>query len=583
MRRRQQRPQGTRTRDDDLRYQRPRPTGDQAWDAEMRRRQQRAQGAPAREADQRYQGQRPQGQRPQGSRQQRPQDGRYREAAGGVREVRRADARGRSGLDSARPTPVFQNPLAQNIGMRGKPVYASGGHRGSFAFADVFQTGKLVLMGVAALAVLILIISTVYSCSPTTFHVNGQEVSAARNTTYRGLIDQGFLDVQRGNLTAVDGEVLEEGGGQDPTVFLDGNPVDLNARVSEAGDVTAENGEDNIEPYTATQDVTPHSIEVARGSESNPSDSFDFYNGVLHVVTNPGQDGILETRTGETTGKTAKVQVQEMQNRLFENLDPQLSANNKLVAITFDDGPNTGTTGSLEMLEVLAKHNVKATFFVIGSQAEEDPETVKKMADAGHEVASHLYSHDAADYLNAVSPEKAREQVEKARTVIGQITGAEPRYVRPTGGNANEQALVAAGDLADGFIGWDVDTEDWTMPGADAIVQTALDEVHPGSVVLMHDGGGDRSQTVEALDKLIPKLQEEGYQFVTISELVDAILAERGKGEAQQANAASAGAQENAADAQDGDATNGDDADGGEDGGEDEDAEGDSDDSGEDA
>ena len=121
------------------------------------------------------------------------------------------------------------------------------------------------------------------------------------------------------------------------------------------------------------------------------------------------------------------------------------------------------------------------------------------------------------------------------------------------------------------------------MPGADAIVQTALDEVHPGSVVLMHDGGGDRSQTVEALDKLIPKLQEEGYQFVTISELVDAILAERGKGEAQQANAASAGAQENAADAQDGDATNGDDADGGEDGGEDEDAEGDSDDSGEDA
>jgi peptidoglycan/xylan/chitin deacetylase (PgdA/CDA1 family) len=171
----------------------------------------------------------------------------------------------------------------------------------------------------------------------------------------------------------------------------------------------------------------------------------------------------------------------------------------------------------------------------------------KKVADAGHEVASHSYSHDAADYLNATTPEKARAQVEKARNVIAQATGVEPRYVRPPGGNINEAAVSASADLTDGFIGWSVDTLDWTTPGSDVIVQTALEEMHPGAVVLMHDGGGDRSQTVEALDQLIPKLQAQGYQFVTVSELVEAILAEREGSQGQQADGTSADTQDSAA------------------------------------
>ena len=392
------------------------------------------------------------------------------------------------------------------------------------------------LFGILAVLIIAFVISTAYSCSPTTFHVNGQEVSAARSTTYQGLIDQGLLDVKKGNLVAVDDEVLEEGGGKDPTVFLDGEAVDLGARVSEAGNVTAENGEDEIEPYTATQDVTPSTMQIAKGTSDGGTGSFDFYQGVLHVITDPGQDGIVETRTGETTGKTATVKVQDVKPRLMENLEAKLSSNNKLVALTFDDGPNPVATGTNEMLDVLAKHNVKATFFMLGTQVEEYPELARKVADAGHQVCSHSYSHDESHYLNQTSLEDVRTQIEKARTVIGQATGTEPHYMRPPGGNINEEAILAADTLSDGYIGWSVDTTDWMLPGSDSIVQTVLDQVEPGAVLLMHDGGGDRSQTVEAVDRLIPQLQDEGYRFVTIDELVQAILDERGGTGSSQAS-----------------------------------------------
>ena len=388
--------------------------------------------------------------------------------------------------------------------------------------------GKVVLLGIVAVLVIAFVISTAYSCSPTTFHVNGQEVSAMRSTTYQGLIDQGLLEAKKGNLTAVDGEVLEEGGGKDPTVFLDGEAVDLGARVSEAGNVTAEDGEDEIEPYTATQEITPSTMQIAKGTSDGGTGSFDFYQGILHVVTDPGQEGIVETRTGETTGKTATVKVQDMKPRLLENLEARLSPNNKLVALTFDDGPNPVAVGTNEMLDVLAKHHAKATFFMLGSQVEEYPELARKVADAGHQVCSHSYSHDESHYLNQTSLDDVRTQIEKARTVIGQATGVEPLYVRPPGGNINEEAVLAADSLADGYVGWSVDTLDWTLPGADAIVETVLDQVEPGAVLLMHDGGGDRSQTVEAVDRIIPELQEEGYRFVTVNELVQAILDERG-------------------------------------------------------
>ncbi|MDO4532815.1 MAG: polysaccharide deacetylase family protein [Coriobacteriia bacterium] len=520
MRRRQQRQVANRAWDAEMRQRQQRPDANQAWDAEMRRRQQRPRSAQYREPD--------------GYRQPRTQDGsrnrdpRYESSGRG-----RAQMPPRSGSSYARqqyrepqqpPQQPPRHPLDRNVGSGGRAIYVSSGSQGGFDFASILDRGKLVLMGIAALVILVFIITTAYSCSPTTFHVNGQEVEAARSTTYRGLIDQGLLEAQKGDLVSVDDEVLEEGAGKDPTVFLDGQPVDLDARVSEEGNVTAEDGENEIEPYTATQDVTPFTTEY---SQLTGGGDFNFYSAPLHVVTNPGQDGIVETRTGETTGRTAKVKVQDMEPRTFESLEGKLSANNKLIALTFDDGPNPNDGGTQDVLDVLAKYDVKATFFMLGTQAEEYPDMARKVAQAGHQIASHSYSHAAEDYLNATTEENAKYQVSHAREVLQQATGEDAHYIRPPGGNIDSKGLRATLEETDGYIGWITDTEDWTLPGSNVIAQRMISEAAPGTVILVHDGGGDRSQTVAALNEAIPKLQAEGYTFVTIDELVDAILKER--------------------------------------------------------
>jgi len=452
------------------------------------------------------------------------------------RQGQRSDGYARDAFDPRKNLQGGRNALQGARGFR-----ASGGGRPSFSFdiADAFQMGKFVLVGIVALIIIIFIARGIYFATPSTFQVDGQEVSLARGTTYQGLVDSGALEVSPGNLVAVDGEVLQERGGNAPKVYLDGEPVaDLGAMISDQGNITAENGDDQIEPYSATQEITP--IVTQLKDQAN----FNFYNGVLHVVTDPGQEGIVETRTGETTGKTATVKVQDMKPRLIENLDASVPSGKKLVALTFDDGPNPISGGTEEILAVMAKYNVKGTFFMLGTQVEEYPEEAKKVADAGHQVASHSYSHEAEDYFNQTTEDNVRYQIQHAREVIQAATGVDPMYIRPPGGNVDAKAVMAADTLADGYIGWSVDTFDYELPGVDAIVNTVKSEVVPGSCILMHDGGGDRTMTAEALDKIIPDLQNDGYTFVTVDELVQAIISERnGSQQDSQAPTGEQGAQ----------------------------------------
>lgn len=416
---------------------------------------------------------------------------------------------------------------ARGLHLSGRPQLSS------FDIADVFQLGKYILAGIVAIIIVFFIGRFIYMSSPSDFTVAGQEVSVARSTTYQDLINQGLLQAKPGDLVAVDDAVLEEGKGKPPTAYVDGNPVDdLNAPISDAGDITVQDGENEIEPYSATQKTEPIVTRVARDKQSEAEgaqvNTFNFYNGVLHVVTDEGQEGIEETRTGEVSGKTATVQVQEMHPRLFESLHPKLSDQHKYIALTFDDGPIPNEDGTPGVLQALAKYNVKGTFFMLGSEAEEYPDMAKQVVNAGHQVCTHSYSHDAKHYLNATTEDDVRYQIQTAREVVGQATGTDPRYMRPPGGNIDLKAILAADTLADGYIGWSIDPHDYELPGADAIADSIVTQAEPGAVVLLHDGGGDRSQTIAALEQAIPKLQEKGYTFVTIDEMVAAILEERG-------------------------------------------------------
>lgn len=194
----------------------------------------------------------------------------------------------------------------------------------------------------------------------------------------------------------------------------------------------------------------------------------------------------------------------------------EIKTDEKIVALTFDDGPHKKYTP--EILDLLEKYNAKATFFVVGEHAEKNPEIVLKMYEDGHELAIHTYTHP----LRTNVPNLMKEIKQTHETLYG-ITGFSPTLFRPVEGQYTDAMIEAI--VKEGYKvvmwSWHLDTMDWKSPGADKIVDTVLNGVKEGSVVLFHDGGGNRQQTIKALEKIIPELEKEGYKFLTISELLE--------------------------------------------------------------
>jgi chitooligosaccharide deacetylase NodB len=178
------------------------------------------------------------------------------------------------------------------------------------------------------------------------------------------------------------------------------------------------------------------------------------------------------------------------------------------VALTFDDGPSA--TYTPQILDVLAEHRVKATFCLVGTQAQRFPELVRRILAEGHALCNHSMNHDN---LSAWTDEQIRADLAATIEVIQTAApGASVPYFRAPYGSWGRSAAVAA-ELGMARLGWTVDPRDWSRPGVDAIVQAVHAQLRPGGVVLMHDAGGDRSQTVQALDLLIPQLAEQGWTF----------------------------------------------------------------------
>ncbi|HEX6500419.1 MAG TPA: bifunctional polysaccharide deacetylase/glycosyltransferase family 2 protein [Micromonosporaceae bacterium] len=192
----------------------------------------------------------------------------------------------------------------------------------------------------------------------------------------------------------------------------------------------------------------------------------------------------------------------------------------KTIALTFDDGPDPRWTPKI--LAVLRRYHAHATFFMIGSHVNEDPELVRRIVADGNEVGSHSFSHREL----AVLPSwQRRIELSLTQNAIAGATGRQAVLMRPP--YSSEPDAVTAADFAalrdvgrDGYLVVlaDHDTNDWRKPGVDAIVRAATPKPGTGAVVMMHDGGGDRAQTVQALDVLIPKLQAQGYRFATVSQ-----------------------------------------------------------------
>jgi peptidoglycan/xylan/chitin deacetylase (PgdA/CDA1 family) len=191
----------------------------------------------------------------------------------------------------------------------------------------------------------------------------------------------------------------------------------------------------------------------------------------------------------------------------------------KAVALTFDDRPHPPFTG--RVLDVLDRYGVPATFFCVGLHASAHTESLARMAEAGHGLGDHTWSHP---FLPDRSRRELEVQLERTDEAIESVAGARPvRLFRPPYGSRSRDVVSWLGrDGGPTTVLWDVDTGDWAMPGAGSIAATVLAQARPGSIVLMHDGGSDRSQTAEALPTVLEGLLDRGYRFVRVDEMVPA-------------------------------------------------------------
>jgi peptidoglycan/xylan/chitin deacetylase (PgdA/CDA1 family) len=184
----------------------------------------------------------------------------------------------------------------------------------------------------------------------------------------------------------------------------------------------------------------------------------------------------------------------------------------KYVVLTFDDGPHVEYTP--KVLDILAQYGAKATFFEIGQNVRKHPELTKRIHEAGHSVQNHTWTH--ADLRN-LSAAGFRQQVTSTDQVIRAQIGSTPACLRPPYLGVNATVRQRAKALGKDLVVWTIDSRDWTKPGTTAIVQRVLKNVHSGSVILMHDGGGNRTQTVAALPTILKSLKAQGYGFRTLT------------------------------------------------------------------
>lgn len=195
-----------------------------------------------------------------------------------------------------------------------------------------------------------------------------------------------------------------------------------------------------------------------------------------------------------------------------------VDATDKVVALTFDDGPDDRATPRI--LDILNEYNIPATFFVVGENIKKHPSVFKEIISSGHQIGNHSFSH----IRPTDTPTKIMiDDFKKCNNLLDDIISERIKYIRPPYGLVTEDQLISLKDEGFKVIGWSIDSMDWYTKDKDKIIDCVLDAIHPGSIILMHSAGGNdnRKATIDALPIIIETLKYQGYSFVTIEQLME--------------------------------------------------------------
>ena len=214
------------------------------------------------------------------------------------------------------------------------------------------------------------------------------------------------------------------------------------------------------------------------------------------------------------------VDLRILQQRYPDVFFLQGTSDQNQIALTFDDGPDPRFTN--EILDVLNQYDVPATFFLLGSRAAAYPEIVTRIQNEGHVIGNHTYFHP--NLVDEADIAMLEQEVIRTEDELYDIIGYRTHLFRPPYGFLYDELVEQLAKMNYSISGWSVDSLDWQEDPPEIIASNVLDNMHPGAIILMHDGAeqdGDRTNIIEALHQIIPTLQEQGYEFVTVSELLN--------------------------------------------------------------
>jgi len=351
----------------------------------------------------------------------------------------------------------------------------------------------------AALAVLILLqvlINHFYLRIPVT--LAGERIRVSRDMTVTQLLTEKQIRLSRGNLLDVKRQVLRRGGGKAAYVLVDGKRAAFSSMLRGGDSIAPRNGDDVVEPVVTRRVSIPPQTKIVG-------------EGRYLAINALGVAGTRLEHLGALSKIVTKRQVikRPIPTVLVKTDEPPP----KMIALTFDDGPGTQT---LAIADALKREAVPATFFLLGQQVKKYPAIAKRLVDDGHVVGNHSFDHSKLTRLDEAG---VQQQLAWTQSVIMRAAKRKPYWMRPPGGHANPVVLALARKLKLHSINWDIDSRDWTKPGFKPIAQKIIREARPGAVVLMHDGGGDRTGTLKALPYIIRSLRQQGYNFVTLDDM----------------------------------------------------------------